>query len=109
MNEYKKEFYRLNVRVNLQEIEIQLVSRYINGLHDHIKDDLSLHIVWTLSDTVNLALKVKTKQTKQFQKPTYFRKTYIKTQHSKTVSNTTLTPHTNYPIFLKTTEQPHSS
>lgn len=101
MNEYTEEFYRLNTRVNLQETEIQLVSKYINGLRDQIKDELSLRTVWTLSNVVNLALKVEIKQTKQFQKPTYSKKTYIETQHSKTISHSIPTSNNNHPFSQK--------
>lgn len=58
VNEYTEEFYRLSSRVDLQELELQLTTRFIMGLRDVIKDKLLLHSIWNLNDTANLAYKV---------------------------------------------------
>ena len=58
MNEYTEEFYRLNAQVNLSETEGQLVARYIGGLKLAIQDRLALQEVWTITNAVNLAMKV---------------------------------------------------
>lgn len=55
---YTKEFFRLSARNNLIEKENQLVSQYIGGLKDPIKDKLELNDVWTMAQVVNLAFKV---------------------------------------------------
>lgn len=74
--EYVDEFYKLNDMNNLQETEIRLVSRFLNGLKDQIRDKLSLHTLWTLSEVVNLALKVETKLARQNTRPSYQRRFY---------------------------------
>lgn len=58
VNEYTEEFYRLNARVNLSETEDRLIARYIGGLKLAIQDRLGLQGVWTMTDAVNLAMKV---------------------------------------------------
>ncbi|XP_035547276.1 uncharacterized protein LOC108991242 [Juglans regia] len=58
INEYTEEFYRLNSRNNLSETEGQQVARYIGGLRITIQDKVTLHTVWTLSEAVNLAMKI---------------------------------------------------
>ncbi|XP_040994264.1 uncharacterized protein LOC121240799 [Juglans microcarpa x Juglans regia] len=58
INEYTEEFYRLNSRNNLAETEGQQVARYIGGLRVAIQDKVTLHAVWTLSEAVNLAMKI---------------------------------------------------
>lgn len=58
VNEYTEEFYRLNSRVNLSETEDQLIARYIGGLKLAIQERLALQGVWTMTDAVNLAMKV---------------------------------------------------
>lgn len=58
INEYTEEFYRLNSRNNLSETEGQQVARYIGGLSIAIQDKVTLHTVWTLSEVVNLAMKI---------------------------------------------------
>ena len=63
---------------------MQLVSRFTNGLREQIKDELSLHTVWTLSEAVNLALKVEAKQAKQATRTSFQRKTYIESSQMKT-------------------------
>ena len=59
MNEYMKEFYRLNTRVNLFETEDQLIAHYIGDLKLVIQDWMALQGVWAMIDVVNLAMKVK--------------------------------------------------
>lgn len=61
MNDYFEEFYTLNTEVNLQEIDVHLVSRYTNGLKEQIKDEISLYVI----KNFNLALKLELKHNKQ--------------------------------------------
>lgn len=49
------EFYRLTARTNLNKTEVQIVSRFLGELKESIKDAFSLHIIWTLTDAINLA------------------------------------------------------
>ena len=63
MNEYTTEFYQLNARFNLSEIEDQLIAHYIGGLKLVIQDWLALQGVRTMTHAVNLAI-VKRKREK---------------------------------------------
>lgn len=56
---YTKEFFHLSAQNNLIETVNQLVSCYIGGLKILIKDKLELNDVWTMTQAVNLGLKVK--------------------------------------------------
>lgn len=58
VSEYTEEFYCLNARVNLPETEDQLIARYIGGLKLVVQDRVALQGVWTMTDAVNLAMKV---------------------------------------------------
>ena len=58
MNEYTKQFYRLNALVNLSEMKDQLIVHYIGGQKLVIQDRLALQGVWTMTDAINLAMKV---------------------------------------------------
>lgn len=60
VNNYTEEFYRLNALVNLPETENQLIARYIGGLSLAIQDRVALQGAWTMTEAVNLALKVET-------------------------------------------------
>lgn len=77
VNEYTEEFYRLNARVNLSETEDQLIAHYIGSLKLAIQDRLALQGVWTMTDVVNLAMKVEnqinrssTRTLNNFRRPT---------------------------------------
>ncbi|XP_041004080.1 uncharacterized protein LOC121249434 [Juglans microcarpa x Juglans regia] len=58
MSDYTKEFYRLNARNNLSETEGQQIARYTGGLRMAIQDKVALHTAWSLSEAVNLAMKI---------------------------------------------------
>lgn len=59
MGEYIEEFYRLCARNNLKESDNQLISHFIGGLYESLRDKLSLKFVWFLSQIVNFAFKAK--------------------------------------------------
>ena len=58
VNEYTEEFHWLNAGVNFSETEDQLIAHYTGGLKLVIQDRLALQGVWTITDAVNLAMKV---------------------------------------------------
>ena len=87
VTEYVEEFYRLSARNNLQESEIQLVSRFLSGLRESIRDELMLHTIWNLTEAVNLALKVETKLAKQSTKNQYQRRAYTENITTKSYSS----------------------
>lgn len=68
--------YCLIARNNLQETEIQPVSQFLNDLKDSIRNELSLHTLWTLSDAIELALKVEARLVKQTSRTQYPRRAY---------------------------------
>jgi hypothetical protein len=53
-----EEFYQLDSRNNLSKTEGKQVAQYVGVLQVSIQDHVSLHIVWTLSKAVNLAMKI---------------------------------------------------
>lgn len=54
--------------MDLSETEYQQVARYVGGLKEQIQDHLALKSIWTLSDAVNLAYRVKLQLTKMSSK-----------------------------------------
>ncbi|KAG7961926.1 hypothetical protein I3843_09G040300 [Carya illinoinensis] len=64
INEYTEESYHLNFQNNLSETKGQQVARYIGGLRVAIQDKVTLHTVWTLSEAVNLAMKIELQLTR---------------------------------------------
>ena len=56
MEEYIEAFYQLVARVDLNEIEEQMVARFLSGLKPPIQDALSLHQLWSVSEAYNRAL-----------------------------------------------------
>lgn len=88
------------VHINLQEFKTQIVSRFINCLREQIKNELSFHTTWNLSDVINLALKVKPRHSKQQHWTVSFKKTYSNsTQPKKPVCSTI--PHYHF-LLLRT-------
>lgn len=65
MRDYVDKFCWLNARNNSQETKVQLVSHFLNGLKDTIRDELDLHTIWTLFEVVDLAQKVEAKIARQ--------------------------------------------
>lgn len=58
INLYVEEFYRLCARNNLNELNIQLIARYLGGLNSAIRGKLELSSIWNLSQAINFARKV---------------------------------------------------
>ena len=58
VNECTEVFDQLHARVNLFATENQLIAHYILGLKLVIQDRLAFQGVWTMTDVVNLAMKV---------------------------------------------------
>jgi hypothetical protein len=73
VTEYTEEFYQLDSWNNLSETEGQQVARYIGGLHLAIQDQVSLHTVWTLSEAVNLAMKIESQMARHSGRSQAFR------------------------------------
>ncbi|GFY86852.1 transducin/WD40 repeat-like superfamily protein [Actinidia rufa] len=59
---YTEEFYRLSSRNNLPESEDQQIARFVNGLRVAIRDQVSLHTLYSLNEAVTLAKKVESQQ-----------------------------------------------
>ena len=57
VTEYVNEFYRLGARLNLADTEIQKVSRFMSGLKDSIRDELTMNTIWTMNEAINYAKK----------------------------------------------------
>lgn len=74
VTEYVNEFYRLGAQLNLAEPEVQRVSKFLSGLKDTIRDELSMNTIWTMHDAINLAKKAKTKLVKQQSRVNYQRR-----------------------------------
>lgn len=72
--DYIEEVYHLSSKVSLVESEVQLISRYVNGLQDDIKSELLLSTIGSLFEVVNLALKVEAKLANLFIQSSYQRK-----------------------------------
>jgi len=53
-----KEFDRLANRNDLKEIEDQRISRFVHWLRVSIRDQVSLHTLYTLNDAVTLSKKI---------------------------------------------------
>jgi hypothetical protein len=73
VTDYTKEFYRLDSWNNLSETKGQQVARSVDGLRLNIQDQVTLHIVWTLSKAVNLAMKIEMQMARQPTRPQSFR------------------------------------
>jgi hypothetical protein len=63
----------LDSRNNLSETEGQQVARYIGGLRMAIQDQVSLHTVWTLSEALNLAMKIESQMARHSGRSQAFR------------------------------------
>ncbi|KAK0592440.1 hypothetical protein LWI29_019234 [Acer saccharum] len=50
VQDYTEEFYKLMARNVTQEIEEQLVARYVGGLRISIRDELEVHQLWKVAD-----------------------------------------------------------
>jgi len=75
VTDYTEEFYRLDSRNNLSETEGQQVAQYIGGLRMAMQDQVSLHTVWTLSEAVNLAMKIESQMARHSGRSQAFRQT----------------------------------
>jgi hypothetical protein len=65
VDDYTEEFYQLVARNDLSEIEEQMVARYLGGLRQPLQDALSLHLLWTISETYQRALVAEKQQNKR--------------------------------------------
>jgi uncharacterized protein YjbK len=61
VEEYTKEFYKLNIRAGHRESDDEKVSRYMNGLRYNIQDEMSTMTLRNLEDAYQMALKVEQK------------------------------------------------
>lgn len=104
VHDYAEEFYRLNVKTNLHESKTHLVSWFIHGLREPLKDELALHTIWMLSKAINLTLKVETKQMHQCQRVNTHRRQYVEYVPPKLLDYPLTTPHSK-PLKSK----PHMS
>ena len=57
VNEYTVEFFRLEKRNQLSESENQLSTRYLSGLKQAIRDKIGGHMVFSVQEARNLAMK----------------------------------------------------
>ena len=57
MNEYTDEFLRLAERNQLSESENQQAARYLSGLKQNIRDKIGVHMVFSVQEARNLAMK----------------------------------------------------
>jgi hypothetical protein len=73
VTDYTEEFYRLDHWNNLTKTEGQQVARYVGGLRMAIQDQVSLHTVWTLSEAVNLAMKIESQMARRSGRSQAFR------------------------------------
>ncbi|PKU87302.1 RNA-directed DNA polymerase [Dendrobium catenatum] len=64
VEEYAAEFEQLGLKCQLEEPEENTIARFLGGLHSSISNIVHLQPYWTLSDVINLSLKVE-KQLKQ--------------------------------------------
>ncbi|XP_057469681.1 uncharacterized protein LOC130758770 [Actinidia eriantha] len=71
---YTEEFYRLSARNNLPESEDQQIARFVNGLRVAIRDQVSLHTLYSLNEAVTLAKKVESQQNRTNTRPQYSNK-----------------------------------
>ena len=62
IQEYKNEFYKLSMRIEHQEDDEQVATRYMNGLKFSIQDELNMHCVKNMEEAYQLALKAKEKK-----------------------------------------------
>ena len=56
VEEYTEAFYQLVARVDLNESEEKTVARFLSGLKPQIRDTLSLHQLWSVSNAYYRAL-----------------------------------------------------
>ena len=56
IDEYTREFYQLVARVNLADLEDQLVSRYIGGTRQQFQDTLNLFDPISISEAHQIVL-----------------------------------------------------
>ena len=61
VEELTNEFYQLSIHVDHQEIDEQLVARYVNCLKFSIQAKLSMHRVHNVEEAYQLALKAQEK------------------------------------------------
>ena len=56
------EFYKIQTRVQLTEMEVQVIHCYLMGLRPNVRNLVELQPCWMLSDAVRLAMKVENQQ-----------------------------------------------
>ena len=66
VEELTNEFYQLSIRMDHQEIDEQLVARYVNCLKFSIQDEMSINRVHSMEEAYQLALKAEEKLKQQF-------------------------------------------
>lgn len=54
VEDYTMEFHRLVARNDLNESEDQCVARYVGGLKVSIQEKIQLHMIFTLTDAINM-------------------------------------------------------
>jgi len=64
VKDYKKDFYKLNIRARQREKYDEKVARYINGLRYEIHDEINMMTVRIVEDAYQIALKAKEKLAK---------------------------------------------
>lgn len=66
MQDYTNEFYKLSMRIEHQESNEQMATRYVNGLKFSIQDELRKHHVNNMEEAYQLALKAEEKHNRQY-------------------------------------------
>ena len=59
VDEYTTEFFRFAQRNQLSESENQQAARYLSGLKQTIRDKIGVHMVFSVKEAINLAMKAK--------------------------------------------------
>ena len=65
VQEYVIEFHKLGARIDIRESENQKISRFINGLRPNIHDEVYKQSHITLSNAIQLALRIETQLNKR--------------------------------------------
>ncbi|KAK9142926.1 hypothetical protein Syun_012326 [Stephania yunnanensis] len=90
---YTEEFFRLNARNNLYELENHQFARYIWGLKLTIQDQLVLRLVWHLFEAVNLIYKIEAQLNQPPPKTHFFRRVPFDPNLPNTSNQTNAPPH----------------
>jgi len=61
VQDYTEEFYRLNIRAGHIEDDAEKISRYINGLHYSIQDEISMVRITSIEEAYQFSLKAEEK------------------------------------------------